>query len=39
MKLRDYHEDMNGFISNAKLVVDDKKIPKRMPQQDFMIVT
>ena len=24
-KLRDYYEDMNGFISNAKLVVDDKK--------------
>ncbi len=23
-KLRDYYEDMNGFISNAKLVVDDK---------------
>ncbi|WP_416222493.1 tyrosine-protein phosphatase [Staphylococcus aureus] len=34
-KLRDYYEDMNGFISNAKLVVDDKKIPKRMPQQDY----
>ncbi len=28
-KLRDYYEDMNGFISNAKLVVDDKKIAKR----------
>lgn len=24
-KLRDYYEGMNGFISNAKLVVDDKK--------------
>ncbi|MBE5667437.1 tyrosine-protein phosphatase [Staphylococcus sp. SS87] len=34
-KLRQYHDDMNGFISNAKLVVNNKKIPKRMPQQDY----
>lgn len=27
-KLCDYYEDMNGFISNVKLVVDDKKIFK-----------
>ena len=33
-KLRDYYEGMNGFISNAKLVVDDKN-SKRMPQQDY----
>lgn len=29
-KLCDYYEDMNGFISNVKLVVDDKKIFKWM---------
>lgn len=34
-KLRQYQDDMNGFISNAKLVVNNKKISKRMPQQDY----
>ncbi|WP_436862352.1 tyrosine-protein phosphatase [Staphylococcus caeli] len=34
-KLKNYHEEMNDFLNNADLVINDKKITKQIPTQDY----